>query len=92
MYTYVCVCDGVNGGCSQSHSGIPLALGKDQHALLQVCVCVCVYVQRPLTQRCSDVMTEQHCVSVCVLSVARAYCNAESLTPQFDMSQTIYSA
>jgi len=65
------VCDGVNGGCCQSHSRVPLALGKDQNALLQVCVCVCVcvcfYVQQPLTQRCPDVIMEQRvCVCVCV--------------------------
>lgn len=38
----VLVCDGVNGGCCQLHSGVALALGKAQHALLQVCVWVCV--------------------------------------------------
>lgn len=38
------VCDGVNEGCCQFHSRVVLALGKAQHALIQVCVWVCVSV------------------------------------------------
>lgn len=68
---YMCVCDGVNGGCCQLHSGVPLAFGKDQHALLHVCVCACFYVQQPLTQvsRC------RYEISMCVFLVLSLTCN-----------------
>lgn len=64
------VCDGVNEGCCQFHSRVVLALGKAQHALIQVCVWVCVSVFIFfvfLNLNCLNVITEQQSVHAAFL-------------------------
>lgn len=68
--------------------GFYLLLGKTSMPCSRcVCVCVCMgprvlYMQRPLTQRCPDIITELQCVCICVCMCAGFLCGytAESLT------------